>query len=354
MRKFLGNLVLIALFSALPCASFSQVAVGFSVSVAPPELPIYEQPICPGPNYMWTPGYWAWDPGSGGYYWVPGTWVLAPAVGLLWTPGYWGWGDGAYLWHAGYWGPEVGFYGGVNYGYGYNGAGFYGGRWNRGYFSYNTAVMHVDTTIIHNTYIDRTVIHETTINHVSYNGGRGGLNARPTAAQEAAAHQKRFDARPEQLQQERIARQDKSNFASENHGRPAYAATTKPVSSVAELHRAVPANGARPVTANETRPSNGRPATTNRPANETRPATHPETPVPNRSTAESRPATRPTPQARPEARPETKATTTARPATPAQPAARPESRPAPAQQAVRPTPQARPEPQPQRAARHSL
>ena len=28
----------------------------------------------PGPGYIWTPGYWAYDPADG-YYWVPGTWV---------------------------------------------------------------------------------------------------------------------------------------------------------------------------------------------------------------------------------------------------------------------------------------
>ena len=66
---------------------------------------------------MWTPGYWAW--GNDGYYWVPGTWVPAPAVGLLWTPGYWGWSGGYYRWNVCYWGPHVGFYGGVNYGFGY-------------------------------------------------------------------------------------------------------------------------------------------------------------------------------------------------------------------------------------------
>jgi hypothetical protein len=43
-----------------------------------PELPVYEQPICPGDGYIWTPGYWAWD---GEYYWVPGTWVMAPKSG---------------------------------------------------------------------------------------------------------------------------------------------------------------------------------------------------------------------------------------------------------------------------------
>ena len=76
---------------------------------------------------MWTPGYWAY--GDDGYYWVPGTWVPAPYVGALWTPGYWGWGGGLYVWHPGYWGPHVGYYGGVNYGFGYMGIGFVGGMW---------------------------------------------------------------------------------------------------------------------------------------------------------------------------------------------------------------------------------
>ena len=49
---------------------------------------------------------------------------------LLWTPGYWDWDDGLYIWHEGYWGPEVGFYGGVDYGFGYPGVGFYGGYWH--------------------------------------------------------------------------------------------------------------------------------------------------------------------------------------------------------------------------------
>ena len=75
---------------AIPASSFAQVRI--SVAIAPPLLPVYEQPICPGDGYIWTPGYWAWDDD---YYWVPGTWVLAPEVGFLWTPPYWGWDGGA-------------------------------------------------------------------------------------------------------------------------------------------------------------------------------------------------------------------------------------------------------------------
>jgi hypothetical protein len=56
-----------------------------------------------------------------GYYWVPGTWILPPEAGLLWTPGYWESEEGVYVFHVGYWGPHIGFYGGVNYGFGYDG-----------------------------------------------------------------------------------------------------------------------------------------------------------------------------------------------------------------------------------------
>src|SRR5271154_1980197 len=162
--------------------AFSQIGVGISVSFGPPPLPVYEQPICPADGYLWTPGYWAYDP-LYGYYWVPGTWVLAPQVGFLWTPGYWGWGGTAFFFHQGYWGPHVGFYGGINYGFGYGGVGYEGGRWEGGHFSYNTYVNHVNTTIIHNTYNTR--VNVVSDNHVSFNGGTGGVEARPTAREES-------------------------------------------------------------------------------------------------------------------------------------------------------------------------
>ena len=101
------------------------------VTEAPPLLPVYEQPPCPGSDYVWTPGYWAYA--FGGYYWVPGAWVLAPYIGALWTPPWWGFADGIYLWHTGYWGPHIGFYGGIDYGGGYTGRGYYGAYWNHGH-----------------------------------------------------------------------------------------------------------------------------------------------------------------------------------------------------------------------------
>src|SRR5437667_12644629 len=131
----LGLLLVVGAMLAVPAPSQAQIAVGVSVRVGPPVLPVYAQPICPGPGYIWTPGYWAY--GDEGYYWVPGTWVMAPEPGLLWTPGYWGWGESAYIWHAGYWGPHIGFYGGINYGFGYFGSGYEGGYWRDRHFFYN-------------------------------------------------------------------------------------------------------------------------------------------------------------------------------------------------------------------------
>src|SRR5580658_42687 len=149
------HLVFVALLFAIPAASYAQVGVGVSITVAPPALPVYEQPPCPTEGFLWTPGFWGY--GARGYFWTPGLWVAPPHPGLLWTPGYWGFGGGAYLWHGGYWGPHVGFYGGINYGFGYGGVGFAGGEWRNGGFFYNRSVNNVNVTVIHNVY-NKTVV----------------------------------------------------------------------------------------------------------------------------------------------------------------------------------------------------
>jgi len=221
-KNLVGRLIVGAALLAAPAASFAGVFV--SITVAPPVLPVYTQPLCPGDGYLWNPGYWAY--GDAGYYWIPGVWVRPPQAGLLWTPGYWGWGGGAYLFHAGYWGPHVGFYGGVNYGFGYGGSGFYGGRWDGGHFAYNTAVVNVNATVIHNTYIDRSYVNNTYINHsrTSFNGGTGGIQAHPTAQENAFSHENHFNATPEQQNHMQMARADHGNLASVNGGHPQYAA----------------------------------------------------------------------------------------------------------------------------------
>ncbi len=218
MRTFLKprSFLLLLLICLAPAASFAQVPVGISVRIGPPPLPVYEQPAIPGDGYLWTPGYWAYGPV--GYYWVPGVWVRPPRVGVLWTPGYWGFAGGLYGWHAGYWGPHVGFYGGINYGFGYGGVGFVGGHWGGGGFIYNRAVLNVNTTIVHNTYVDRTVITNANV-HTSFNGP-GGIEARPNREEEAAMHENHFQPTSNQLSHERAASQDRHQLASENHGRP--------------------------------------------------------------------------------------------------------------------------------------
>src|SRR5271155_5618776 len=186
---------------AMSAASFAQI--GISIRIGPPALPVYEQPLCPGDGYLWTPGYWGYSDDD--YYWVPGTWVVAPEVGFLWTPGWWGWGGGGFLFHEGYWGPHIGFYGGINYGFGYFGNGFEGGRWQGREFFYNRAVMHVNETVIHNVY-NTTIVNNTTINRVSYNGGNGGIEARPTAQEEAAASERHLPPAAAQTQHVQAAR----------------------------------------------------------------------------------------------------------------------------------------------------
>src|SRR6202162_1989519 len=225
VRLIAFALLLLVIPAALTTTSSAQIAIGISVRIAPPALPVYEQPLCPGPGNLWTPGYWAWDDDAG-YYWVPGTWVVAP-VGLLWTPGYWGWNDGLYAWNCGYWGPEIGFYGGINYGFGYGGEGFYGGECRGGAFFYNTAVMRVDETRITNVYVNREVIVNNE-SHVAFNGGEGGVAARPTAREEAYARQPHHAPLAEQVQHAHDASHNRELFASVNHGAPAVAATAKP------------------------------------------------------------------------------------------------------------------------------
>ena len=228
--KFILTLT-IGMFVLSSATTSAQVSVGVSITagIAPPALPVYAQPLCPADGYLWVPGYWAY--GDDGYYWVPGIWVRPPQYGYLWTPAWWGFAGGVYGFHAGYWGPHVGFYGGINYGYGYTGTGFYGGRWEGNSFRYNTAVVHVNTTVVHNTYVDKTVIvNNRTVgnNRTSFNGGPGGISARPTAQEESAMRDKHVQATSEQVSHIQQARQDRNQYSSANHGHPATTAMNRP------------------------------------------------------------------------------------------------------------------------------
>lgn len=219
---FCTILLALVILSAPPTSN-AQIAI--SVGFGPPALPIYEQPICPGDGYMWTPGYWAWDPDNEDYYWVPGTWVLAPEVGFLWTPPWWGWSGEAFLFHAGFWGPHIGFYGGINYGFGYFGEGFAGGRWDRGHFFYNRSVTNINVVNIHNVY-NETVVNNN-VTRVSYNGGAGGIQARPQPGDEAAEHDRHIGPVEAQTNHVNEARGNRELRASVNQGRPPIAATAR-------------------------------------------------------------------------------------------------------------------------------
>jgi WXXGXW repeat (2 copies) len=217
IRYSLFALVLLA----LSAAAYGQI--GISISLAPPELPTFEQPLCPGDGYLWTPGYWAYADTDTGYYWVPGAWVLAPEPNFLWTPGYWGWGGNGYAFNEGYWGLHVGFYGGVSYGYGYFGNGYEGGRWQEGHFFYNRSVNNVNITNIHNVY-NTTLIHNNVETRVSYNGGSGGIDRRPTAEEESFSHERHVPPVAAQNEHAQAARANPEQRASVIHGSPAGAA----------------------------------------------------------------------------------------------------------------------------------
>ena len=209
--------LLAALFClGLPLAS-SSAFVAVSVGIAPPPIPVYQQPLCPAPGYIWTPGYWAYS--DFGYYWVPGVWVLAPRIGFLWTPGYWGYRGGSYYFNEGYWGPTVGFYGGINYGYGYGGYGYYGGEWAGNTFRYNTAVSRVNPAVIHNTYVNREVVNRNTGSRASFNGP-GGATAKPTAQQQAAARAEHVAPTSVQRSRAEAAKNEPALHAKNNNGKP--------------------------------------------------------------------------------------------------------------------------------------
>ncbi len=213
----LQSLALLLAISFIPVV---EAGVVVSITVAPPVMPVYVQPLCPGDGFLWTPGYWAY--GEAGYFWVPGVWMRPPSIGVLWTPGYWGWHGGVYAWNAGYWGPHVGFYGGVNYGFGYGGVGFAGGRWEGGRFAYNAEVAHVGAGF--HSYHETVVVNNI---HTSFNGGAGGLRSQPNGDERRYMGEHHVGPTSAQNSHHEMAGHDRSNFASVNHGRPSNAAMSR-------------------------------------------------------------------------------------------------------------------------------
>src|ERR1035437_8050596 len=195
----------------------------------PPPLPDYDQPQAPGDDYLWTPGYWAW--GQDGYYWVPGGWVEAPYEGALWTPGYWGYHNHRYGFYRGYWGPHIGFYGGVDYGFGYVGIRYQGGYWGGGHFNYNRSYNNVNVSIVHNIYDRPMGDNRRGGVRVSFNGGQGGLQVRARPAELAARHEQHAPPMRAQVQNEHVASTNRAQFANVNHGRPTSMAVSQPLAA---------------------------------------------------------------------------------------------------------------------------
>lgn len=316
----------------------------------PPELPQYDQPPCPQDGDIWTPGYWAYAQPSG-YYWVPGAWVQAPYTGALWTPAYWGWRDGRYAFYRGYWGRHIGFYGGINYGFGYVGTGYQGGYWRGNEFAYNTAVNHVDTMRVHNVYNYRiTNVSET---RISYNGGSGGVRYQPRVSEVYAIREEHTAPMTAQLQMRQTAMSNRATFYNVNHGHPTTAVETRAVTADRNVRPPAEVNyarGERPAEPARATPEQQRPESRTtpepqRPDSRTTPEQHrPESrPAPE----QHRPESRPTPEAqRPESRQAPQQNR--REATPAPVERKPETRPAPPQHKPETRQERRPKQEPQR------
>ncbi|MGD1105439.1 MAG: hypothetical protein ABR865_00220 [Terracidiphilus sp.] len=218
----------------------------------PPPLPDYDQPPAPGDGYLWQPGYWAWGPN--GYYWVPGAWVEPPYMGALWTPGYWGFYGGSYLFYPGHWGPHIGFYGGINYGFGYVGFGYEGGYWNGGHFFYNRAYNNINVRVVHNVYSynagnrGNNNYNNNRNNNNNYNNnnrnnnnrnnnnnsrpsfrGGAGVQYRPQPSEGAAAREPTAPRMNTQVQHEQNYGGVRGQFANQNHGQPATPAVNRPI-----------------------------------------------------------------------------------------------------------------------------
>jgi len=381
-------------------AGYDATLSDVSAPQPPPALPTYEQPAAPEPGYIWTPGYWSYTPQ--GYYWVPGAWTQPPYTGALWTPGYWGGYGGGYRFHHGFWAAHIGFYGGINYGFGYVGIGYQGGYWNGPHFFYNQYANHIDINInpgfreavyqrnvvvnntvisnrvVNNTTVNNVTINNRTINNVSYNGGQGGIQVQPRPAELAVLREQRVPPMQAQVQQQRTAASSPQQFYARNQGRPAETAAARPLvadrgiaapaHTTAQINRSLPVpqqisqerQFVRPATPTQ-RPAET-PAQANRPGSfnqanrpgQPAPAVRPTEPQARQPQVQNRPApqtqARPQQQARPESRPQPQQE--ARPAAHPEPQARPQTEARPQPEQARPQPAPKPQqthPQPQQA-----
>ena len=86
-----------------------QVQAGLVAPSQPPanimENPPSDKPA--GGQFVWVPGYWAWDSERNNYIWVSGCWRAA-LPNMYWVPGYWAKVPDGWEWVAGFWAPVTG------------------------------------------------------------------------------------------------------------------------------------------------------------------------------------------------------------------------------------------------------
>jgi WXXGXW repeat (2 copies) len=70
------------------------------ITQAPPA-PLQEVYVAsPGPEYLWQPGYWAWQ---GRWVWMSGHWAHRPHARAVWVQGHWVHRGHGYVWIGGAW-----------------------------------------------------------------------------------------------------------------------------------------------------------------------------------------------------------------------------------------------------------
>src|SRR4029077_3502428 len=85
-------------------------------------------------------------------------------------------------------------------------------------FRYNRAVTHVNTSVIHNTYVNKQVFNNNR-SRASFNGP-GGTTAKPTAKEQAAVKAEHIPATSSQQSRVEAAKNDPDLHAANNHGKP--------------------------------------------------------------------------------------------------------------------------------------
>ena len=131
---------------------------------------------CPAPDYLWSPGYWAW--GGEDYYWVPGTWVMPPQPGYCGRRAIGAGAMGLPLARR-LLGPACRLLRRRQLRLRLRRRSATPAANGHGAFFYNRTVNNIpDNVHITNVY-NRTVVNNVTVNRVSFNGGNGGIQARP-------------------------------------------------------------------------------------------------------------------------------------------------------------------------------